>query len=947
MTWRVPQDGESRLSFGTFVLDLEGGCVRDQHGEIPLRRKSFGVLRHLVLNAGRLVSKDEIITAVWPTTDVSDASLAQCISEVRLALRDEQQQLIRTIVGRGYRFSAPVLPGGGAAPITSPRSQGHSEPGDLPKPDTAGEEEDLPRTRGQWSESTTIVGRDDELDWILRRWREACSGYGQVILLSGEAGIGKSRLVAEFLARTSTAPRQRLRYTCAAERSTSAYYPAIGEIETAAQVTANDPAPVRHLKLAHFLESLPLASSDRTTIASLLSLADHGAETLDPNLPERRQRTLDALLHRVEAQASIAPAIAIVEDFHWVDPTSLELFDRLVERTKELRLLVVLTFRPEIAPPWVGQHHVSVLTLNRLCPQDSRTLIARLSGTGRIAPDLVDVIVERSDGVPLFVEELTRAALDGDITLAQDVPASLQASLITRLERLGSARGVAQLSAAIGRTFPAALLAAISDLSAAELMPPLEQLLQSGLILAQPPRTDSAFTFRHTLFRDAALASIPERERRSLHIRIAEAMQQQYPHATSAAPEVIASHFASGGALLQAFHWWRRAGEESMHHAAFEEALAHFSKAIEIADHVSSDDTGAPVTATERLALQVAYGQTLLWVRSMESAIAAFARAREFAGLIDDSSIRFAAYYGLWAGNMMNARMREAYAVAEDFVRDTGLADVSTETGIAHRALGSALWFMGQFAPARDHLRRALDIYDPERDRGAATRFSLVPGPPARICLALACFALGESGEAQRLAETALTEAERIAHVPTQTYVLTHALMLHLFGRQASRAVELSAQLLRLSTDHALPHISYARVLDLATRFQIGHLPDAAHRMRLAVQELCSEGRRLGLPWFLSILAEMETAAGEPAIALATIDKAIAEAVRSGERWYESQIHHLRARLLLAQGRLEDARAALATALTVARDQQALGFASLISPTAAGASDLLPGGRPG
>ncbi|CAL78325.1 conserved hypothetical protein; putative ATPase [Bradyrhizobium sp. ORS 278] len=884
-----------------------------------------------------------MIAAVWPTANVSDASLAQCVSEVRLALGDEQQRLIRTVVGRGYRFDAAVtaLADGGRVGSAAP-----SPPIEprlcAPARMIAADQERPADTSRAMSGNASIVGRDDELEWMLRRWREAAGGDGQVVLLSGEAGIGKSRLILEFLAQAAAAPEQCLHYVCAAGRSDSPLHPAICEIETAARIASEDELHERIAKLEAFLQGLPIAPVDRSALTSLLRHANDGTDEHGWSPPERRQRVLDALLRRIEGQSLAAPAIVVVEDIHWIDPTSLELLDRLVDRTKHLRLLMVLTFRPDIAPPWIGQHHVSLLTLNRLSPHDISEMIASICERSAIAAEVVKTVIERSAGVPLFVEELTQAALDGGITLARDIPSSLQASLTVRLDRLGPALRIAQLAAIAGESFTARLIAAVADLAAAELEVLLAPLLASGLILPQRPRNEAAFAFRHALLRDAVAATIPADERRSLHLRIATAMLQQMPVRPSAAPEVIASHFAIGGEPHRALPWWRRAGEDAMRNASFEEALVHFGKAIAIADGGGPDSSAASLALTERLALQVAYGQTLLWARSTEQAIMAFARARELAARIDQVAVRFASYYGLWAGNMMNARLGEARAVGSDFVREADDAGTATEIGVAHRTLGTAFWFMGGFAQAHDHLRTAVDMYDPERDRGAQARFSVVPGPPAKVCLALASFVTGDAAQATRLAQEALGDADRAEHVPTQTYVLTHALMLDLIGGASGRD-GLSRLLLRLCADHALPHLDYARVLDLATRFRRGDGADLQHPMRLAIDNLCRHGRRLGIPWFLAILAEMEMSAGDPMIAQSTIDRAVTEAMRSEERWYLSQIHHLQSRLLLSRGQRPEAEQAHANALAVAASQQAAAFSQRISL----AADIpgLPDGR--
>ena len=411
------------------------------------------------------------------------------------------------------------------------------------------------------SELTDLVGREEELELLLRRWAKAKTGEGQVLLLSGEAGIGKSRLTAALLERLATEPHTRLRYFCSPQHTDSAFYPIIGQMERAAGL-AHDETPEAKLdKLDTLLAQTSTSKQDAALFAEMLSLPNDGRyPALEFAPQQRRQKTLEALTAQFAGFASRHPVLMIFEDVHWTDPTSLEAFGRAVDRIKTLPALLIVTFRLEFNAPWVGQPHVTSLTLNRLGERDAATIIERLVGNKKLPVDVMAEIVERTDGIPLFVEEMTKAMLEaksegeGRQTAAAvpspalAVPASLHASLMARLDRLGPAKEVAQIGAAIGREFSHALLAAAVRRPEAELNSALERLIEAGLLFRQGVPPHATYLFKHALVQDASYGTLLREPRRALHARIAETLESQFAEIAESQPELLARHYTEAGA---------------------------------------------------------------------------------------------------------------------------------------------------------------------------------------------------------------------------------------------------------------------------------------------------------------------------------------------------------------------------------------------------------------
>jgi class 3 adenylate cyclase len=440
---------------------------------------------------------------------------------------------------------------------------------------------------------TALVGRDEELDLLLRRWSRAKTGEGQVVLLSGEAGIGKSRLTAALLERLAAEPHTRLRYFCSPQHTDSAFYPIISQMERAAGL-AHDDTPQRKLdKLDAVLAQSFTPRQDAALFAEMLSLPNDGRYPVLELIPEqRRQRTLDAFAAQLAGLARQQPVLMIVEDAHWVDPTSLEVFGRTVDRIKALRVLLIVTFRPEFNAPWAGRSHVTSLALNRLGEREAAAIIARLVGNKELPADVMAEIVERTDGIPLFVEEMTKAVLEAESegegrrtaaavpSPALAVPASLHASLMARLDRLGSAKEVAQIGAAIGREFFHALLAAVVRKPEVELNSALDRLITAGLLFRQGVPPHATYLFKHALVQDAAYGTLLREPRRELHARIAEALESQFAEIAENRPELLARHCTEAGLIEKAAVLWCKAGQWSLDRSALVEAAEQLTRAL-------------------------------------------------------------------------------------------------------------------------------------------------------------------------------------------------------------------------------------------------------------------------------------------------------------------------------------------------------------------------------
>ena len=595
---------------------------------------------------------------------------------------------------------------------------------------------------------TALVGREEELELLLRRWSRAKSCEGQVVLLCGEPGIGKSRLTAALLETIASEPHTRLRYFCSPQRTDSAFYPIIGQMERAAGFTYDDPLEAKLGKLDRVLAQTSTSVEDAALFADMLSLANDGRyPTLDLAPEQRRQGTLQALVSQMEVLAGQSPVLMIFEDAHWSDPTSLEAFGRVIDLIAGLRVLLLVTFRLEFAPPWIGQPHVTAVTLNRLPRRDIDAMIDGVLGNKPLPASIRQDIIERTDGIPLFVEEMTKAVLEarseGEAqqtaaaipapTLA--VPATLQASLMARLDRLGTAKDVAQIGAAMGREFSHALLSAVVSKPTAELESTLDRLIAAGLLFRQGVPPHANYLFKHALVQDASYGTLLREPRRALHARIAATLESQFPEIAESQPELLARHCAEAGLIEKAADMWGKAGQRSLERSALVEAAEQLTRALEQIAQLSP----TPALRREQIKLQVALIAPLIHVKgyaarettaAAEHAHLLIQQAEALGESPEDPLLLFSVLYSSWARSYVAFKSNVVLELATQFLTLAERQKAAAPLMIGHRLMGTSLLMTGSFAEARTHLDQAIAFYDPKEHRRLAVRF----GQDVRVC---------------------------------------------------------------------------------------------------------------------------------------------------------------------------------------------------------------------
>ena len=642
---------------------------------------------------------------------------------------------------------------------------------------------------------TDLVGREEELELLLRRWAKAKIGEGQVVLLSGEAGIGKSRLTAALLERLATEPHTRLRYFCSPQHTDSAFYPVIGQMERAAGFAHDDTPQTKLDKFDAMLAQTATTKQDAALFTELLSLPNDGRyPALDLAPQQRRQRTLEALTAQLAGLASQQPVLMILEDAHWADPTSLEAFGRSVDRIKALPALLIITFRPEFNAPWVGQPHVTTLTLNRLGERDAATIIERLVGNKELPADVLAEIVERTDGIPLFVEEMTKAVLEAENegearraaaavpSSALAVPASLHASLMARLDRLGPAKEIAQIGAAIGREFSHALLAAVVRKPEAELNLALDRLIAAGLLFRQGTPPHATYLFKHALVQDAAYGTLLREPRRALHARIAETLEGQFSEIAENQPELAARHYAEAGLIEKAALLWGKAGQRSMARSALVEAAEQFTRALEQMEALPATS----LLRREQLKLQVALVSTLFHVKgaaaretkaAAEKARLLIEQAEALGEPPEDPLLLFSVLYSFWLANYLAFKGDALLELATQFLTLAEKQGTTVPLMIGHRMMGSALACTGSPAQAREHYDRALTMYDPALHRAFAMRFQTDIRAGILFFRSWTLWLLGYPEAALADVGQALTDAHELGHASTTMGTLNNVIL--------------------------------------------------------------------------------------------------------------------------------------------------------------------------
>jgi predicted ATPase len=790
---------------------------------------------------------------------------------------------------------------------------------------------------------TELVGREEELEMLLRRWSKAKSGEGQVVLISGEPGIGKSRLTAALMERLASEPHTRLRYFCSPQHTDSALYPIISQMERAAGLAHNDTAEAKLDKLDALLAQSFTRPQDAALFAEMLSLPkDDRHPVLELTSQQRRQETMEALTVQLEVLARSNPVLMIFEDVHWLDPTSLEVLGRSVDRLRTLRVLLIVTYRPEFEPPWIGRPYVTALNLNRLGDREIAALIDLLTGNKSLPVSIRQDIVERTDGIPLFVEEMTKAVLeaesegDGRKTAAAvrfsatAVPASLHASLMARLDRLGSAKEVAQIGAAIGREFSHALLAAVMDKPEAELNAALERLISTGLLfrLGAPPH--AAYLFKHALVQDTAYGTLLRGQRRGLHARIAETLESLFAEITEARPELVARQCTDAGLIEKAARLWGKAAQRSLERFALIEAVAQFTRAL---DQVASLP-GTPAQRREQIKLQVGLANALYHTKGFGSAetTAAFDQARvmieqaeRLGEHIEDPLLLYSVLYGFFVAKFLIFDGDAACALARQFLALAEQHKATAPIMIGHRLLANTLLCMGDAAEGLAHLDRALALYDPAVHRPLATRFGHDVGAAILTFRPLALWSLGYPKTALLETDRAIVAARETGHVPTLLFALTLTALTHVCCRDHTAATVHLEECIALAQQE-VPYIKHLATGNRGCALaQTGKPSEAIQAISAAIVGLRTIGASVwGTAW-LAHLALAYAELGKLDDAWRYIDEAITVVETTKEGWYQAEIHRIAGEIALKLQEPDTAKAEehFERALAVARQQQA------------------------
>ncbi len=785
---------------------------------------------------------------------------------------------------------------------------------------------------------TPLVGREGELDLLEDRFEQVREGMGQAVVVSGEAGIGKSRIIQAFRERLAETPHTWIECRCSAYTQDSALLPVIDLLHQALSIRPDASAEEKLASLENALgfvgfdvaESLPL-------VTDLLSLPLREDAAAPASTPEaRRRRTLSLLAEWLLRLGRQQPVVLLAEDLHWVDPSTRELLGQILEQVPTASVLALYTYRPDFESPWAGRSHVTPILLPRLTRGQVRQMV-RGAARGREIPEAwVKEIMRRTDGVPLFVEELTRTLLESealdhqgdveDVLVAVSIPETLQDSLTARLDQLGPVKEVAQLAACLGREFSFELLLAVSPLVEGELGEALSKAVDAEVFYQRGSPPEATYLFKHALIQEAAYASLLRATRQRHHRRIAETLAKRFPEVVETRPEWVAHHLAEGGAIEPAVEHFHRAGQRAIARSAQAEAVRHLRRALDL---LGSLPEGRARDARE-LGIQTLLGLSLVATEGYGSAAVecSFERAEAICGELGENEALFPILFGHWAFYMMRADAEVEFESAE---RMLAMAEHSSNTDLeifGHIVMGVTRYWRGEFAPAREHFEQLLALHDPARHAGLALAYGQDPAVYAAGVLGLLLWVVGLPDRARAMDERAIELAEWADHPFTEAGVLgSFCTATAAQCGDFSRLHQLSERAHAIAEENGFPMFraisEFYRAQALGARGE----GEALQRMEDAIAALRSTGALRATSLFACWFAEECQRVGQPAAGLAALEGAGTFVEKHNERYWEAEVHRVRGELLLLEGaRDASAEASFEKALEVARVQGARSF---------------------
>ena len=787
---------------------------------------------------------------------------------------------------------------------------------------------------------TPLVGREAEITLLLERWAQAQDGQGQVVMLSGEAGIGKSRLVQELQARVEQEGATRLVFRCLPDHQQSALYPVIEHLQRLLQWHREDTLEAKFDKLEHVLQGYGLPLQEMTPLfAALLSLpAPVHYPPLHLSPQRQKQQTQATLIAWLVAEAERQPVLAVWEELHWADPSTLEFLGLFLEQAPVARMLTLLTYRPEFHPPWATRSHHTALTVSRLTRPQVEEMVGWVTGGKRLPAAVVEQIVAKTDGVPLFVEELTKMVLEsGFVREAEDgyvlsgplqplaIPATLQDSLMARLDRLLTAKGIAQLGAVLGRQFSFELLQAVSHLDEATLQRELHQLVEAEFLHQHGSPPQATYMFKHVLIQEAAYQSLLKRTRQQYHQGIGQILAARFAETVETQPELLAHHYTEAGLIESAIVYWQLAGERAVERSAHVEAVMHLTRGLEVLQTLP--DT--PQRAQQELHLQTALGPALIATKGYAASEVehTYARARALCQQSGETPGLFSALRGLWVFNEARAEYQTARQLGEQLLTLAQTLQDSMLLIEAHRALGNTLFWLGEFASARTHLEQGMALYDPQQHRSLAFLYGTDPGV---VCLSYTAWALGLLGyadQALQKSDEALALAQRMSHFHSLALALTWAIYLHQARGELQAVQERVETLVTLAAEQRFPYwLALGTILGGWALSQQRQAAAGIAQMHQGLAAYRATGAELFRTYWLALLAEAYGTAGQVQEGLQVLDEALALMEKNGERYWEAELYRRKGELLLQSGvwgSEQGAEVCFQQALAVARRQQA------------------------
>jgi class 3 adenylate cyclase/predicted ATPase len=786
---------------------------------------------------------------------------------------------------------------------------------------------------------TPLVGREQEVALILDRWEQVKEGVGQVVLLSGEPGIGKTRLLQVLKERIANEPHVRWECRCSPYHQDSALYPVIELVQRALEFGRDDSAAEKCRKIAAGLRHYGFADTEALSLwASLLSVPlpeDHPPLNLTPQ--RRKQKTLEAILKLLLAMATREPLLFIVEDLHWVDPSTLELLGLVIDQVATASILMLLTGRPEFRPPWTPRAHVAQLMVNRFTRRQTEVMVERVVAGKSLPAEVVRQVVAKTDGVPLFVEELTKMVVESGLMRQEGdryeltgalpplaIPSTLQDSLMARLDRLATVKDVAQLGAVLGRAFSYELLHAVAAVDEPALLQALARLVESELLYQRGVPPDASYMFKHALIQESAYQSMLISQRQQLHERIAQILAERFHDISETQPELLARHYTEAGLSAQAIPYWQRAGARALQRSANLEAISHLTRGLEVLTILPESRE----RSYQELALQIALGAALGATKGQQAPETerTYARAWQLARQVGNTPEMFPALWGFWYVHMARGHLPRARELAEEFLELARRQQDQLLLAAGHRMRGNIAWWQGDLIDAQSHCRQGLAFYDPAQHRASAVSYGQDSGVVCGFYVALTLWVLGYPDQALRGMEEPLALARRLGHPMSLAMALHFSAHLHQLRREPQLAWAQAEAARALCTEQ---EIGAYRVWSLLPRgwalAEQGEVTEGIAQIREGFAGWRATGAGVAWPWFLALLAEACGKVGELDEGLRALEEALAAVQQNEEHHYEAEVYRLRGELLLQQSAAQQGEAEkyFHQALTVARRQQA------------------------